>query len=115
MSIEEQIEEIKKISIEEINLKIFEREAKINDAARRAMNDIYWILKFAADTSKIKVKKIEKITEDFRSQDSEGFSLYIKKMRKEQYEKDPEAFKKHLIHIHELSEKYKKEDEEDNK
>lgn len=112
MTWEEKIKQLEETSLQEIELKIFEHNNKVSNAAIQALNEIRWVIR-TADSDKEAVTKVREIEEKFHELDMSGVKFHLEKIRKEKLMEDPEGFKNMMKSLSEVSESLK-EDSEDN-
>lgn len=104
MTWEEHLETLNKSTIKELDDKIKELTDENNDRACQAMNEIHWVLALV-QTNKQKIEKIEELEKEYHNQSFGPILSWRLKHMKEEYEKDPEAYKAQWEDAQEFAEK----------
>jgi len=107
MNWEEHLEYLNSATMEELDKKIEEQVSAQNESAKQAMNSIHWALALAITPEEM-LEKIRVIESNYSNSNS-SIEHYRKKIRKEQYEEDPQAYKEMCEQMSEFAEKLKRE------
>lgn len=110
MNWEKEIEELEKISLEEIEAKISEHEKKETESAMDAISEIHYILDLDI-SDKDKLKKIREVDRKVLKLSIEGVKYSIQKRNKELLTEDPETYAKMKKGVAELVNGIKEDEE----